>query len=78
MANTSLRAVSLLRRVGYLSNWQSISGRQAVFGRSPCVSSMATNTAAFQHQYIPNNYPDSEVLLATSACYVFLVINTIL
>lgn len=67
MANVSLRAVSLLKRAGYLS-WQSIRGRQAVTGRTPCAASMTTNAAAIQHQYIPNKYPDSEVLLATSAC----------
>lgn len=68
MAYMSSRAVSVIRRVGYLSSLQSIRGQQAVFGRSPGVSSMATNAATIQHQYIPNNYPDSEVLLATSAC----------
>jgi hypothetical protein len=68
MANTPLRAASLLTRAGYLSIWQSIRGRQAVIGRITCVSSMATNAAGIQHQYIPNKYPDSEVLLATSAC----------
>jgi hypothetical protein len=71
MANSSLRAVCLLKRVGDLTfSWQSIGGRQAVkkLGKTPCVASMTTKAAAIQHQYTPNKYPESEVLLATSEC----------
>jgi hypothetical protein len=64
MANASLRAISLFKCVGD-SSWHS--GRQAAVARSACVASMTTNAATIQHQYIPNKYPDSEVLLATSA-----------